>query len=216
MYCRCQQPWAGCHIQLEQKAQEKLLRNGPMPKSQFVQLLRSLALTLKTKCDVDDIRFRHINLSEPIIAHNADKVIEKIKEHIELVEISTIVKEHGGEMSMTLFKSHLQMHQRLCSDIFIVSEGPQWFGRRRTALNIYDKKSLLRCVRTAGCAGVPLLALASEYQGCGADLLDFISMGTMVIVSLRVYCISVAQPKVEGALEAWNGSCRGSLPDLHN
>ena len=176
-----------------------------MPKPQFLLLLRKLALTLKTKCDIDDIQFRDIDLSGPIVEHNADKVVKQIKDHIELVDISTLVKEFGGGMSMTLFKSHLQMHQRLCSNIFIVSKGPQWFGRRRSAMNVHDKQSLLQCIRSAGCCGVSLLALASEYQGCGADLLDFISLKTMVIVSMRVYCVSVAQSKVAGALEAWNG-----------
>ena len=192
-------------MQLEQHAQEKLLRNGPMPKRQFMQLLEKLASTLHLKCSLSDITFQNIDLTGTMVTHAADKVVSIIRDHIELVDIADIIKEHGKGMSFTLFQTHLQTHQRLCSGIFIVSKGPRWFGRKRSRMNIYDSQSLLRHVRTAGCAGVSVLDLASEYQGCGRALLDFISMNAMVQVGNRIYCVTVAKPRIEGALQAWNG-----------
>ena len=194
-------------MQLEQEALEKLLRNGPMTKPQFMRLLHKLAAHLNLKCNVSNITFYNIDLSGNHVTHRADVIVNEIRKYDELVDISTIIKEHGNGMSFTLFQTHLQMHQRLCHTIFIVANGPRWMGRKLTPLNVFDRQSLLRHVRTAGCTGVSLLALASEYQGCGCDIMNFIEIGAMVIVGERVYCITVAQPKIEGALTAWNQNC---------
>lgn len=197
-------------MQLEQHAQEKLLRNGPMPKMQFNQLLEKLAAKLQLKCRLLSIVFEHIDTTKGLVQHSADIVVGELRKHIELVDISTIVKEHGNGMTLTSFKTHLQTHQRLCAGVHIVVAGPRWRGRRRSLMNIYDAQSMLRHVRAAGCSGVSVLDLASEYVGCGADLLSFVDIKAMVLVGIRVYCITVAQPKIEGALAAWNGGTRRS------
>ena len=170
-----------------------------------MQLLEKLASNLHLKCSLPNITFQNLDLTGNVVTHAADEIVNKIRDHIELVDIGNIIRDHGKGMSFTLFQTHLQTHQRLCAGIFIVSRGPRWFGRKRSRMNIYDSQSLLRHVRTAGCAGVSVLDLASEYQGCGRSLLDFISMNAMVQVGNRIYCATVAKPKIKGALEAWNG-----------
>lgn len=184
--------------------QNALLRNGPISRPTFDRLCQKTAQTLKLRCPAAAITFRNIAVAEHPIRHSADRVTAQIAEHIELCDVSEIVQEHGGGMTLTAFKTFVSQYPRLTRNIFIVP-GQRWRGRKRTTLNICDAQSLLRAIRLAGCRGIALLDLASEYHGCGKDLKQFLDLNTIVQVMNRVYCVSVAQPKIEGALEAWNG-----------
>lgn len=187
--------------------QSALLRNGPMTRVAFNRLCQKTIQTLNLPCALTVIQFRNINLGEHPIQHNADRVAHEIAQIAELVNISDFVEKYGNGMTLTAFKTHVSQHPRLTQHIFIVP-GQHWKGRKRTALNICDAQSLLRAVRLSGCRGLALLDLAPEYEGCGNDLKTFIEIKAIVQVINRVYCVSVAQPQVPGALKAWNQKWR--------
>ena len=185
-----------------------LLNNGPQPEPFFCQTIDVSKSAAGCNCDLRPPFFVNrggiVRAENPVkYMHLFDKVVADICTiHVDFIDIADLLTGRG--FSSVAFRQACCTIPRLSSGVFFHPAHVN-LVRAPTALNIYDKSSMLAAIGSSDSQGVAERDLGEAYTLAGRDLLNLLENRRVVSIHHRIYSSSIARSRVDGALEAWQG-----------